>query len=362
MNEMDASFADDYVNEFDLVHLEDTTGNGGGGGGGGGTGVKREDASPNGKTWNQNIDENGAIQPIRLKNMLPHWTVDDRKIHSMSPTSEQLYVHGPTHGQPVIFNTPGVPTTPPETPPVMGSPNSSYPYYPMHHRSQTGLSEEMMYLPQTLRGDQPLDLRHAQENDAWTDRKDYIQTTNGFQHHHLGHLEHLAPLNMHSVPHHHLHHSNRPHSVSSSGSTISPRIPNCYSSSNHSSNNPNGIDDLINDELLMTLTVRELNKRLHGCPRDQVVRLKQKRRTLKNRGYAQNCRSKRLQQRHDLEITNRNLHSEMQRIKMELARVQQERDQLKQRLQIRQTTVAPNPAGQQKDLHSDGTSSPEFYL
>ncbi|XP_054004893.1 transcription factor Maf-like isoform X1 [Hylaeus anthracinus] len=101
------------------------------------------------------------------------------------------------------------------------------------------------------------------------------------------------------------------------------------------SNNPQ--EELMNDELLMSLSVRELNKRLHGCPREevsQVVRLKQKRRTLKNRGYAQNCRSKRLQQRHDLETTNRNLQNELQRLKIELARVQQERDLYKQRCEI----------------------------
>uniref|UniRef100_A0AAG5DUS3 BZIP domain-containing protein n=1 Tax=Anopheles atroparvus TaxID=41427 RepID=A0AAG5DUS3_ANOAO len=97
-----------------------------------------------------------------------------------------------------------------------------------------------------------------------------------------------------------------------------------------------GGPDLINDDLLMTLSVRELNKRLHGCPRDQVVRLKQKRRTLKNRGYAQNCRSKRLQQRHDLELTNRHLHHEMQQMKVELAKIKQERDELIQTLQMRQ--------------------------
>ncbi|XP_012137117.1 maf family bZIP transcription factor traffic jam isoform X2 [Megachile rotundata] len=104
---------------------------------------------------------------------------------------------------------------------------------------------------------------------------------------------------------------------------------------NCGSNNPQ--EELMNDELLMSLSVRELNKRLHGCPREEVVRLKQKRRTLKNRGYAQNCRSKRLQQRHDLETTNRNLQNELQRVKIELARVQQERDLYKQRCEILRT-------------------------
>ena len=64
----------------------------------------------------------------------------------------------------------------------------------------------------------------------------------------------------------------------------------------------------------MTLSVRELNKRLHGYPREDVVKLKQKRRTLKNRGYAQNCRSKRLVQRQDLETNNRTLASNTDRL------------------------------------------------
>ena len=46
----------------------------------------------------------------------------------------------------------------------------------------------------------------------------------------------------------------------------------------------------IDDRALIELSVRELNKRLHGKPKDIIQKLKQKRRTLKNRGYAQNCR------------------------------------------------------------------------
>lgn len=32
----------------------------------------------------------------------------------------------------------------------------------------------------------------------------------------------------------------------------------------------NSQEELMNDELLMSLSVRELNKRLHGCPREEV--------------------------------------------------------------------------------------------
>ncbi|TMW45026.1 hypothetical protein DOY81_009894 [Sarcophaga bullata] len=137
---------------------------------------------------------------------------------------------------------------------------------------------------------------------------------------------------IHSNPNHVISHANnRPHSVSSTrSSTNSPRT--C--SGQYSTSSNMGLDDCIDDDLLTTLTVRELNKRLHGCPREEVVRLKQKRRTLKNRGYAQNCRSKRLQQRHELEKTNRQLNQDLHRLKLEYTRVCQERDQLKQRLRI----------------------------
>jgi len=91
--------------------------------------------------------------------------------------------------------------------------------------------------------------------------------------------------------------------------------------------------NIVNDEQLVTLSVRELNKRLHGCPREEVVKLKQKRRTLKNRGYAQNCRSKRMLQRQDLEVNNRQLANSSERMRLELDRVVRERDLLKRKLE-----------------------------
>lgn len=92
------------------------------------------------------------------------------------------------------------------------------------------------------------------------------------------------------------------------------------------------IDDDQMVSQLVGLSVRELNKRLHGIPKDEVVKLKQKRRTLKNRGYAQNCRSKRLIQKQDLEISNRQLLSTSERLRMELERYRQDTELMRARL------------------------------
>lgn len=368
--------AEECVRQFELGYLTDGS-------------VKREEPSPTAVPAPLKInlfaDDDIKIRAV-VQSSVPRVMTPPSGWHTLSPS--EIYTEGPMAGQAVLVNgITCVPSTPPETPPIIGSPpvtmnggcNQLHQNYPsaihyQHHRQHhtVGIMDEMPWVPtstQPIRNEsQPLDLRpshYAMIPDGggveW-DRQEYmphgvLSQMNGhhrLQSHHLNNLEHLGPLNMHSSSYHHQ--NNRPLSVSSTrSSTTSPR--GAYNSCNSISS---GSSDKIGDELLTSLTVRELNKRLHGCPREEVVRLKQKRRTLKNRGYAQNCRSKRLQQRHELERTNRQLHNDLNRIKLELHRVSQERDQLKQRLQLRPN--AQTIAGQTQDLHSDGQSSPEFYL
>ena len=96
----------------------------------------------------------------------------------------------------------------------------------------------------------------------------------------------------------------------------------------------------MDDVELVTLPVRELNRRLQGYPKEEVLRLKQKRRTLKNRGYAQNCRSKRMIQKHELESTNKTLQQQIAMLKKQLTTTTRERDFYKQRCEMLRSGVA----------------------
>ena len=62
--------------------------------------------------------------------------------------------------------------------------------------------------------------------------------------------------------------------------------------------------DNISDEELVTFNVKELNRILktRGLSREEVTNIKQRRRTLKNRGYAATVRVKREETKGELEI------------------------------------------------------------
>ncbi|KAG8233650.1 hypothetical protein J437_LFUL013696 [Ladona fulva] len=334
-----------------------------------------------------------SVPLVRHQGTLPPFSSTHPSHHHLHPPNPHHIIHHPEsppqhHPQHLQHQQQNCPPPPPPPPPLHSAPNVS--------QKTPVIGEEVIWLPNIMRYNggvqEPLDLRnesmevvtwgrnlassphhlqHSQHQLALLGEEgaatpppqphQFMQIQQQPHHHHLPlQLQHqqqpmqgqpLPPL-----PHHHHHHhhaqGNQHHagngtlvvsstiSSSSSSSASSTGSANSFLHDEHNTTGTGGspgsaaTPSFLNDDLLMSLSVRELNKRLHGCPRDEVVRLKQKRRTLKNRGYAQNCRSKRLAQRHELETQNRSLQAELTRIRMELGRVAQERDMFRQRYDL----------------------------
>ncbi|XP_061687261.1 v-maf avian musculoaponeurotic fibrosarcoma oncogene homolog Bb [Syngnathoides biaculeatus] len=112
------------------------------------------------------------------------------------------------------------------------------------------------------------------------------------------------------------------------------------------------------DDQLVSMSVRELNRLLRGLSKDEVMRLKQKRRTLKNRGYAQSCRYKRVQQKHVLEHEKTSLVSQVEQLKHELNRLVRERDAYKLKCEKLSGANCYHETGST----SDNPSSPEYFM
>uniref|UniRef100_A0A8C5ZQZ1 Transcription factor MafB n=1 Tax=Marmota marmota marmota TaxID=9994 RepID=A0A8C5ZQZ1_MARMA len=123
-------------------------------------------------------------------------------------------------------------------------------------------------------------------------------------------------------------------------------------------NRGNGsVEDRFSDDQLVSMSVRELNRHLRGFTKDEVIRLKQKRRTLKNRGYAQSCRYKRVQQKHHLENEKTQLIQQVEQLKQEVSRLARERDAYKVKCE-----KLANSGFREAGSTSDSPSSPEFFL
>ena len=101
----------------------------------------------------------------------------------------------------------------------------------------------------------------------------------------------------------------------------------------------------ISDDDLINLSVRELNRKLKGIPRAAMLRLKQRRRLLKNRGYAQKCRTRRVQQYRTLSEDNADLYKQINDLKNLVRSYKKQRDDYKHKYErILQTVVNGNQA------------------
>lgn len=82
---------------------------------------------------------------------------------------------------------------------------------------------------------------------------------------------------------------------------------------------PEDESSIVKDDELIKLTVRDLNRRLRNLTKEEKVKLKQRRRLLKNRGYAQTCRTRRI-------MNQKQLYDENQKLKELLQQATYERN------------------------------------
>ena len=90
---------------------------------------------------------------------------------------------------------------------------------------------------------------------------------------------------------------------------------------------------VLTEEELAEMPVKDLNALLRGLPESEILKLKQKRRTIKNRGYAQTSRTKRTTQKTVLEIEKTCLEKELGTLVRENEVLRKERDEARIKLE-----------------------------
>lgn len=102
---------------------------------------------------------------------------------------------------------------------------------------------------------------------------------------------------------------------------------------------------LFTEQELRELSVKEINRllKVRGLSKQEIDRVKHRRRTLKNRGYAQHSRLRRIETKNNLEEENTNLLKELERVKKQVCSVEKERDMFKSKYLELFTRVARMP-------------------
>lgn len=110
----------------------------------------------------------------------------------------------------------------------------------------------------------------------------------------------------------------------------------------------------ISDDELVTISVRDLNRqlKLRGLSRDEIVRMKQRRRTLKNRGYAASCRIKRIEQKDELETEKTQEWRDMETMQDEVNKMREEAGAIKGRYEALKKFAAKNNIAIPRELET----------
>lgn len=87
----------------------------------------------------------------------------------------------------------------------------------------------------------------------------------------------------------------------------------------------------ITEEDLINLPIQDLNKRLRRLPKPEARELRKRRRSLKNRGYATNCRQRRAALKESLQAQNQRLKDQLREIKQSLNETMEDRDSYKKK-------------------------------
>ena len=91
--------------------------------------------------------------------------------------------------------------------------------------------------------------------------------------------------------------------------------------------------ELFTDDELMMLTIRDLNRRLKTLPKAEAHKIRKRRRSLKNRGYATSCRQRRTALKENLEIQNQRLKAQLREAKENLGNAVKDRDMYRKKFE-----------------------------